>query len=99
MPPKNALKINPLRSQDNRIFNFASFGKFLDNFQIFENIQDYSKLFEVIQDFKFEFEFTDCIRKYSNSYSRPNNEFFRIFSSRIRIMSELTLMPQSNLKL
>ena len=39
----------------------------------------------------FEFEYRDNIRTYSNSYSRPNNEFFRITSSRIRIMSELTV--------
>ena len=47
----------------------------------------------------FEFEYRDNIRTYSNSYSRPNNEFFRITSSRIRIMSELIVLCKTSFKL
>jgi hypothetical protein len=68
---------------------------FLNNFELFE--------FRIIRitnlNLKFEFrtQIWTNIRTYSNSYSKSNNELFRYFSNRIRIMSELTNIVQADL--
>ena len=60
---------------------------------LFERVRMCSNVFDYVRIFSniFEFEFWVNIRTYSNSYSRSNIEFFRIFLSRIRIMSELNV--------
>ena len=55
---------------------------------IFEKFEYFWKIPN--SNFNSEFEYSVIIRIHSNSYSRSNNEFLRIFWSRIRIMSELS---------
>lgn len=62
-----------------------NFGELFDNIRIFFQFKGL-----IIRISNVEYEYLFNIRPYSNSYSRPNNDFFRIFPNSNSIMSELS---------